>query len=82
MRSAMACVAQNEPAASAAMVVVSKWLQRAALADERAALVDDQRGGGFAPAQQIVQGRVEHLNVFCNERREAGHITLFWARFG
>ena len=57
-----------------------KLADGAALIDEGTAFVDDERGGGLTFAEQLIQGRVEQLNIFFDERWEAWHIR-FCARF-
>src|SRR6266478_3496388 len=45
----------------------------AEVGDEEAALVNDERGGGFAAAEQIVKRAVELFNVLFDELWERGH---------
>ena len=50
-------------------------LSRIALVrDEESALVDDQRRGGVAAAQELTQNVIESLDVFLDKLGQSGHV--------
>ena len=54
----------------------------ALMRDEKAALVNDQGGGGIRLADEFTQRAVEPLHILLEELRQIGHVTRAGGRLG
>jgi hypothetical protein len=49
--------------------------------EEKAALVNDQRGGGISLGDEFAQRAVKPLHILLDEFRHIGHVTRAGGRF-